>query len=142
MKPHKSHVIQFGSGLISARIWRPFFSGYATHSIQLLMLLREDLVKRISSIREKDNGKSRYFGYSLEKSSDKLYIYVQHKKLVVDIDIPRSETETLQALGFRIKLRRNFQYKAGWLTGWLIPYDKLQGDRQRKEIVDFICQAF
>lgn len=135
MKSHKPHIIKSDSGLIPHWVWSPFFSGYPTDLIQLL---REDLGKRIPNIREKVNVKLRYFGYSLAKSADKLFIYIQHKKIVIDIDIDQTGTSP----GFTYTFRNNFQRRSGWLTGWLIPYDKLQDDRQRQEIVDVMCQAF
>jgi hypothetical protein len=142
VKPQKPYLIQSNDGLLHVQQWECFFSGYPANSIELVILLRKDLASRITTIREKVNGKIRYFGYSTAKSSDRLYIYVQLKKVVVDIKVDRDRAKKLQSQGFKVTFRHNWQYKAGWLTGWEIPYDGLIKNQVRKAVLDFMCQAF
>ncbi len=125
--------------MVPPRIWRPFFSSYPSNLINVLNLLRQDLAELTPNLREKFNIKSRYFGYGLHGSSDRVYIYVQRKKLVVDIDISIYQIKKLGE--FTISLRNNYQRRAGWATGWGIPYSKLEQPRKRKEIVNVMCQA-
>ena len=125
--------------MVPERNWIPFFSSYPSNLIKVFNLLRKDLEKRTTNIREKFNIKSRYFGYGLEGSSDRVYIYVQRKKLVVDIDIHINQIKKQKE--FTFSSRNNYQGRAGWVTGWEIPCSKLGQIQEIEEIVNVMCQA-
>lgn len=140
MKSQRPHLMESSGGLLPENNWLHFFSNYPADSIRQLILLRIDLAKRIPAITEKVNGKTHYFGYRLGQSAQRLYIYVQRKKIVVDINIDKNQVEKL---GYKVTCRNNFQRRAGWpTTGWEIPYEKLSEDQERKRILDVMSQVF
>ena len=100
-------------------------------------MLREKLIIRFPDLREKVNKSSQYFGFATGNSSDSLYLYLQKKRMVMDINIPRSMEEKLLTKNFTIIERRNYQYKMGWITGVRIDYDC----RQIEDIFEIAIQA-
>ncbi len=119
MKPKQSeNIIYKEKGLLAGKQWQPFLQ----HShIGVVCMIRNKL-KQIPGISEKFNVKSLYFGYWVGDEKDRIYIYVRIKHLTVDIDLPIKYDAEIRRQGFEIKKRRNYQGRAGWLTGWRIPY--------------------
>ena len=92
--------------------------GYPQDSI---LQLRRRLKEACPDLREKHNATGQYFGYAVGMRPDALYIYVQKKGLVLDLDMSRSRMEGIAAMGFEIRPRDNFQHRQGWLTGLRVP---------------------
>ena len=91
--------------------------------MEFILALRNSLVSEFPNICEKVNYKSPYLGYSNDNQSDALYVYLQKKKMVIDMRVSKEEAENLREKGVTVKPRNNFQNKAGWLTGVSVPYD-------------------
>lgn len=122
-------------GMFEKSVWQRHLDGYPT---SLLCALRSALVQRVETLAEKFNKRGRYFGYRRQGTSDSLYVYVQKKRLVVDIRIDRSFERELTRKGFVVQYRNNFQGRSGWLTGWRIPHEA----KGISFIVDFMARAF
>ncbi len=93
--------------------------------IEYVCSLRKSLDnKKIAGLTEAFNKKSRYFSYWKGKDKDRVYIYVQKKCLRIDLCIKNKDKNEREILneGFKVKFVNNFQGKAGWLTGWYVPY--------------------
>jgi len=129
------YVIRAKKGLLNKRFWHRTLQSYPT---SLIALIREMLPKKISGLTEKFNTNSRYFGYWQGTEKDKAYIYVQKKNLRIDLYISRKYERDLQNDGFQIKHVDNFQGRAGWITGWLVPHSK----KDVKLVVKWLCKAF
>jgi hypothetical protein len=129
------YVIYAENGLVPDKVWGPKLRGYPT---SLVCLIRAALADRVPGISEKFNSNSRYFGYRVGMDKDRAYIYVQKKKLVIDLCISPIFTKELRHLGFEVKPRDNFQGKAGWLTGWEVPKSTLN----LEPVVKYLCKAF
>lgn len=120
--------------------------------IEAVRMLRKSLSDEIRDLREKFNSNSKYFGYkrvtSEETKPDCLYIYLQNERFVVDIRLPRDETEKRLRTGrpgrfqFEVRPRNNFQYQSGWLTGWLIPYEDLNNGERKEFVLRIMLKAF
>ncbi len=108
------------------------------HPTKLLNSIRKELAKAVQGLAEKFNTNSLYFGYRVESSEDKAYIYVQKKNLVIDLHIEPSYVSELEKEGFVIEQRDNFQSQAGWLTGWKVPHST----KDVKLVVKWLCKAF
>lgn len=91
--------------------------------VDVVRRLRKELLAACPSLREKLNRNSRYLGYAMGNRSDALYVYVQKKRLLLDIRIPKEREEELRQQGFQIRPRDNYQSKSGWLTGLVVPAD-------------------
>jgi hypothetical protein len=78
--------------------------------------LREILLQKVPSLKEKLNPKSGYVGY-WAVSPDRAYVYLQPDLLVIDIRRPRSIEPQLKKAGIEILYRNNYQGRAGWTTG-------------------------
>jgi len=106
-------------GLVDDRIWEGPLENYPT---DLVCSIRKQLMKNIPGLTEKFNTNSRYFGYSTGTDKDRAYIYVQKKGLRIDLHISRDFEANLKEEGFEVHFVNNFQGRAGWLTGWRVPY--------------------
>lgn len=114
------YVIYSERGLLKDDQWK---SHLKNRPLQLVTKIRSHLKKRIPGLADKFNYKSRYFGLRVKDDKDRIYIYVQKCKLLIDVDIDQSCSSDLEKAGFQVKPRDNFQAKVGWLTGWLVPHD-------------------
>jgi hypothetical protein len=122
-------------GLIKDGVWKNILQSYPS---TLIKTIRQRLIAEIPNLNEKFNTKSRYFGYYTKDNEDRLYIYVQREKLVVDLCIQADLKDALIAQGFQVRPRDNFQAKHGWLTGWEIPQTTLN----IKPVMKWLCKAF
>ena len=122
-------------GLLADSYWRSDLRDYPT---ELLCSIRKSLLKSMPRLIEKFNTGFLYFGYSLEESEDKAYIYVQKKNLRIDLCISPNFSEDLSRLGFSIRHHDNFQGKAGWLTGWYVPHST----NDIATVMKWLCKAF
>ena len=114
-----------GDGLLPKEVIKRVLRNYP---IECIFAIRSRLSEACPGLREKLNRNSRYLGYGRIDASDRLYIYVRKKELLIDIRLPANRAAKLRASGFKVCHRDNFQGKAGWLTGVLVPHDtdKLQ----------------
>lgn len=129
------YVIYAENGLVADKKWQAKLRGYP---ISLVCLIRAALADRIPGVTEKFNSNSRYFGYRIGTDRDRAYIYIQKKKLVIDLSISQSFTKKIRQMGFKVKFRNNFQDRAGWLTGWQVPQSTLN----LEPVIEYLCQAF
>jgi hypothetical protein len=132
------HVFKARHGLLPEKVWDGLLSDYDTRFVRWL---REELAIRVDGLTEKFNDARgrHYFGYSSAGLPDWLYIWVQKRKLVVDVKLSGERVGQLRSLGFTVSLRRNWQGRAGWLTGWDIPYDL--GWEKRQAILEIMLEA-
>ena len=93
------------------------------YPLEFVLALRNRLASEFPNLYEKVNYKSPYLGYSNGNQSDALYVYLQKKKMVIDMRVSKEEAENLRENGVTVKPRNNFQGRAGWLTGVSVPYD-------------------
>lgn len=96
---------------------------FAAYPLKALLAIRLKLLEGCPSLREKINPNTRYLGYARGTESDSLYIYVQKSRLLVDVKIPADSAARIEAQGFAVHPRNNFQGRQGWLTGLRIPHD-------------------
>jgi hypothetical protein len=122
-------------GLVRDVIWKKSLQDRDT---TLLCSIRKSLIKKIPGLTEEFNKHSRYFGYWVGAEKDRAYIYIQKKKMVIDLCISRAFAKDLRRAGFRVRPRHNFQGRAGWLTGWHVPYSAEDLD----QVVKWLCKAF
>lgn len=87
--------------------------------------LRNELINKFPNLCEKVNTNSYYFGFSVGDNKDAIYIYLQKKKMVIDVDVSRNQEPELIKKGFDIQYRNNFQGQAGWLTGLNLQYNSI-----------------
>lgn len=113
-----------GTGLLDVDIIRQKLSGYP---LALAFQLRDRLISAFPNLREKLNPKSRYLGYANDSQSDAVYVYIKKKRLILDVRVSNQEADSLRMRGIEVAPRNNYQGRAGWLTGVLVPYntDKL-----------------
>jgi hypothetical protein len=139
MKGHRGkkgiYIIRAEKGLLDEKDWELVLKKYPT---ALVCLIREKLRRKMPEINEKFNRNSRYFGYWIGNDKDKIYIYVQKKRLVIDMFISPDFITDIEKLGFKVKPRTNFQERADWLTGWEIP----QSTTNIRQIIDWLCKAY
>ena len=114
------NVVKCDTGLLPKEILWDAMSGYP---LELVMKLRDRLGAKCMGLREKLNRNSRYLGYATAGRSDALYVYVQKKRLLLDVRVSDDRVEELRGKGFEVRPRDNFQAKSGWLTGLLVPHD-------------------
>jgi hypothetical protein len=93
------------------------------YPLEFVLALRSRLASEFPSLYEKVNYRSPYLGYSNGNQSDALYVYLQKKKMVIDMRVSKEEAENLREKGVAVNPRNNFQGRAGWLTGVSVPYD-------------------
>jgi hypothetical protein len=122
-------------GLLKDGVWKKILQSYPT---TLIKTIRQRLIAEIPNLNEKFNTKSRYFGYYTKDNEDRLYIYVQKEKLVVDLCIQSNLKDTLVTHGFQFRPRDNFQAKHDWLTGWHVQ----QSTTDVKTVMKWVCRAF
>lgn len=129
------YVIRSKKGLLAKTHWQRTLQAYPT---TLITTVREKLQRKMAGITEKFNTNSRYFGYWTGDDKDRIYIYVQKKKLLIDLCISSDYATTLKKQGFKVKPRDNFQGQKGWLTGWQVPHstNNIEG------VVKWLCKAF
>jgi hypothetical protein len=111
---------------------RDVLRGYA---LEVLMELRKRLKAVFPDLREKYNRAGRYFGYATGFNRDALYVYVQKRRLVLDLRVPPEHANALAEQGFEVRPRNNFQGKAGWLTGLRVP-----GGTKRLDVILDLAQ--
>ena len=118
---YMSNVIKQGEGILFEKIF--LNKVFNNKEISCINKLREKLIIRFPNLREKINKSSQYFGFSTSDNSDSFYIYLQKKKMIMDINIPYAQKEKLLIKKFTIIERQNYQFKMGWITGIHIDYD-------------------
>jgi hypothetical protein len=128
------HVIRAKEGLLAKTHWQRTLQAYPT---SLITRVRKKLEK-IPGITEKFNSNSRYFGYWIGDNKDRVYIYVQKKKLRIDLYIDRKFEENISKEISKVDYVNNWQGKAGWLTGWQVPQSTTNIDM----VVKWLCNAF
>jgi hypothetical protein len=84
---------------------------------------RRELAKHVPGLNEKFNRRCRYFGYWSKDGEDRLYIFVQKKRLSILLRINRDFEKAINKSGFEVHFVNNFQGRAGWLTGFRVPHD-------------------
>ncbi|MFH1732552.1 MAG: hypothetical protein ABIF82_13005 [Planctomycetota bacterium] len=135
-KPSKrgSTIISAEAGLLAEAVLEDGLRGYPLDTV---FELRRLLAAKCAGICEKFNSNSRYLGYANSSDSDALYVYVQKKKLVIDIRVSVDVQEELEGRGFEVRPRDNYQAKAGWLTGLIVPH----GLEELDTVVDLAMEA-
>lgn len=114
-----ANVVTADAGLLPPEVVSGALRGYPK---DMLFGLREVLSSKCPRLREKLNKRSRYLGYS-NGGGDAMYVYVRKKDLLLDVRLSADLTEELQGRGFVVRPRDNYQAKAGWLTGLIVPHD-------------------
>jgi hypothetical protein len=130
-----TYVIRAKRGMLSDTTWRCTLKDYPTSPI---CLIRERLLKKIPGLTEKFNSNSRYFGYWIGDDKDRAYIYIQKKNLRIDLCIGREFEEDIRREGFKVRYVNNYQGRAGWLTGWLVPHDT----KKMNIVITWLLKAF
>ena len=113
-------IVPEDGGLLADEVIADIFRGYP---LDVVRKLRQGLLSVCPSLKEKANKKSRYLGYARGNRPASLFIYVQKKGLLWDVRVPPERGKELERMGFEIRPRDNFQAKAGWLTGLIVPHD-------------------
>ena len=129
-----SNIISAESGLLAEAVLEDGLPGYPLDTV---FELRRLLAAKCPGIREKFNSKTRYLGYANGPGSDALYVYVQKKKLVIDIRVSKEVQEELKERGLEVRPRDNYQAKLGWLTGLIVPH----GLKELDMVVDLAMEA-
>ena len=118
-KKNRGNVVAADAGLLPEELLWDVLKGYPR---QLVDQLRKRLAAEYPKLREKINRKSKYLGYA-NGGSDAMYVYVQKKRLLIDLRLSSDMTDDVRRLGFKVKPRDSYQSKAGWLTGLIVPHD-------------------
>lgn len=109
----------------------------------LVLELRGRLATRCRDIREKLHPKrAMYIGYGTGSEGDAVYVYVQKKRLMIDLKIREARADELRKLGFEVRPQRNYQGAAGWLTGWIVPHDTDKVEVVVKYAVEALTSPF
>ena len=135
MAKRRQNVIKSDAGLLDKTVWRRRLEDYPT---DLFLQIQSLLKANVKDLTEKFNHKSRYFGYCKAGHSDVLYIYIQKKRLRIDLKIDQDYEKALRRAGYTVKYVNNYQGRFGWVTGWFISQDC----RKVKEIVNYMLKAF
>ena len=114
------NVVKCDRGLLPKEM---LWDAMSSYPLELVMKLRDRLNAKCVGLREKLNRNSRCLGYVTDGRSDALYVYVQKKRLLLDVRVSDDRVEELRGKGFEVRPRDNFQAKSGWLTGLLVPHD-------------------
>ena len=101
---------------------------FTIEQLKCISNIRKNLFQKIPFLREKINKNSKYFGFKVDNNKDSIYIYLQNKKMIMDIDISKEYKNWFIKRGFTIKERDNYQQKAGWITGIIFNYDCTKSD--------------
>jgi hypothetical protein len=107
------------------------------YPLELISYIRKRLYESCPDLHEKFNPNSRYFGYARGVHRDGVYIFVRKRHLEIRLKIAVERVDEVRAMGFRVKLDDNFQARAGWITGWLVPHDT----EKRDEVVGLLLEA-
>ena len=132
-------------GLLSDIHMMSLYSPHSEGNIHLPLLntLRHEMNGRIYRLKERMNSKSKYLAYSsTDEKSVRCYIYCYCDEIVIDINIEKSLGDELSAMGFDIRPRKSYRTRAGWLTGWHVPYGMLADNSKRDTIINYIDRAF
>jgi hypothetical protein len=129
------HLVYTEEGLLEDNKWQHSLKKYPT---ELLCRIRRELPLRVSGLNEKFNRRCRYFGYWSNNGVDRLYIFVQKKRLSILLRIKRDFEKILLKNGFEVHFINNFQGRAGWLTGLRIPHDTKNIDT----VIKWLLKAF
>ena len=129
-----TNILSANVGLLKDVEWKKFLQDRNT---TLLCSIRKSLASKISGLTEKFNKQSRYFGYWIGTDKDRVYIYVQKKGLRIDLFIKKNNSKEIRKR-FKVKFVNNFQGKAGWLTGWYVPYST----KNINFVVQYLSKAF
>jgi hypothetical protein len=123
-----------GNGLVEDNKWEGSLYKYPDG---LIRQIRLKLKEHLPDLNEKFNRNSKYFGYCVKDDKDRVYIYVQKQKLVIDLDISPDYITALEKYDFSVKQRDNFQKQNDWLTGWQVPHST-----DIKKIMKWLLMAF
>ena len=93
------------------------------NQLQCINKLRYYLIESFPNLREKVNKNSKYFGFGVDENHDVFYIYLQKKKMILDINIPNLSIDDLIESGLTVVERNNYQARSGWTTGIHIDYN-------------------
>ena len=115
------NVIKTESGIIFDSVL--FVEIFHRYNIDCISKLRRELLEEVPSLYEKINKKSKYLGYGKGNESNIFYIYLQNKKMVLDIKLRYEMKQELLNRGFKIHEKNNYQSRSGWVTGIHIDYD-------------------
>lgn len=118
-KRNLGNVVIADAGLLPDEILWDVLKGYPQ---ELVAGLRKRLAADCPELREKINRNRRYLGYS-NGGSDAMYVYVSKNHLLIDIRLSADLSDDLRRAGFEVRPRDNYQGKAGWLTGLIVPHD-------------------
>jgi hypothetical protein len=129
------HVVYAEKGLLEDSKWQRALKNYPT---ELVCWIRRDLAKNIRGLNEKFNHRSRYFGYWKCDDEDRLYIFVQKKRLQIYLWIDREYEKNVRKDGFEVHFVNNFQGRKGWLTGWQVPHNT----ENIETVMKWLCMAF
>ena len=129
------YVVYAEKGLLEDSKWRSSLKSYPT---KLLCRTRRELVKRVPGLNEKFNRRCRYFGYWSRDGEDRLYIFVQKKRLNILLRINRYFEKAINKNGFEVHFINNFQGRAGWLTGFRVSYDA----KNTNTVMKWLLKAF
>jgi len=129
-----SNMVISEDGLLPKEVVWDVMRGYPR---ELVMEFRDRLNAKCIGLKEKLNRNNRCLGYARVGRSDAFYIYVQKKRLLIDVRVSPDRSDELGRKGFEVKYRNNFQGRAGWLTGLLVPHDTANLD----VIVDLAVEA-
>lgn len=124
-EPRKSENFEFGDPLIEENKLRVLLSGFKSGFV---MELRETLVSQFPALHEKFHTEQNYIGWWLDgdeesNDADRVYIFFEKDAMSVRIKLTRQREQEIKDLRFDVVPSKNFQGKAGWITGWKIPYD-------------------
>lgn len=133
-KKNLGNMIVSEDGLLPKEMIWDTMSGYP---IELVMEFRDRLNAKCIGLKEKLNRNNRCLGYARVGRSDAFYIYVQKKRMLIDVRVSPDRSDELRRKGFEVQYRNNFQGRAGWLTGLLVPHDTASLD----VIVDLAVEA-
>ena len=132
MKRNSGNVVVADAGLLPDEILWDVLKGYPR---ELVGEMRKCLVAEFPKLREKINRKGKYLGYSNGRS-DAMYVYISKNHLLIDMRLSADLADDLRQLGFEVKPRDNYQAKAGWLTGLIVPHDTNKLDEVVKRAIE------
>jgi hypothetical protein len=129
------YVVYAKKGLLEENKWRRALKNLPT---ELVRRIRRELARRVPDLNEKFNLNSRYFGYWRGSDEDRLYIFIQKKRLCILVCISWDFEKQIREKGFEVRFINNFQGRPGWLTGWYVPHDTKDMDT----VMKYLCMAF
>jgi hypothetical protein len=114
------YLVYAERGLLEDNKWRRSLKNCPT---ELLCRVRRELARRVPGLNEKFNRRCCYFGYWSRDGEDRLYLFVQKKRLSILLRISRDFEKAIHKNGFEVHFINNFQGRAGWLTGFRVLHD-------------------